>query len=461
MIATRIAAIWTVATLLLLLTVAPVCADPPEVVSLMPENDADNVDPETDQLRIVFDRDMNRRGFSICGGGPDFPDIRGRPRWIDDRTLVARVKLEPDHDYEMSINCPAATNFRSKEGVPAKPLLWSFRTAPAGQTDDHKPEGQKEANAKSLDALMKALRKHYSYYELRGIDWEALREKHQEKIEGARNTRNWIRRAASMLRPAEDTHLRFFYEDEMTPTHRRWTTPNVTQEGLKAALPNLRQVNDAVQTALTADNVGYISITTLGRDATADLAEVQNLLQEYRDADALILDLRLNGGGSEPLAEPIAAWFVRGTKTYAKHVYRQPDAPGGFSPVQNRTLTGNRPPKRFDKPVAVLIGPVVLSSAEAFVLMLKQAPKVTVIGAATGGSSGNPQPHELPNGVMVYIPSWKAMLPDGTCFEGQGIKPDIEVEVDADDLRYGDPVLRRAIEHLRKTNANGGNYGTG
>jgi len=81
---------------------------------------------------------------------------------------------------------------------------------------------------------------------------------------------------------------------------------------------------------------------------------------------------------------------------------------------------GNAEPKRFDKPTAVLIGPGVVSSAESFVLMMKQGEKVTLIGQPTCGSSGNPKPHKLENNVEVYLPSWKDMLPDGTASKARG-----------------------------------------
>jgi len=91
-----------------------------------------------------------------------------------------------------------------------------------------------------------------------------------------------------------------------------------------------------------------------------------------------------------------------------------------------------------------------MSSAEAFLLMLKQAPKATLIGARSFGASGNPQPHPLANGVTVFLPSWKAMLPDDTMFETVGISPTVEVKTSPADFARRDPVLERAVELLRK-----------
>ena len=67
----------------------------------------------------------------------------------------------------------------------------------------------------------------------------------------------------------------------------------------------------------------------------------------------------------------------------------------------------------------------------------------------TQGSSGNPKPVDLGNGVIVYLPSWKAMRPDGSCFEGEGIKPDIEVKTTPEDFENNDPVIEAALKYIR------------
>ena len=82
-------------------------------------------------------------------------------------------------------------------------------------------------------------------------------------------------------------------------------------------------------------------------------------------------------------------------------------------------------------------------------LVMKQAGDCVVLGQPTYGSSGDPKPHELPNGVIAFVPSWQALLPDGTCFEGVGVPPDVEVAVNSSDFATTDPVLERALETLR------------
>jgi len=106
-------------------------------------------------------------------------------------------------------------------------------------------------------------------------------------------------------------------------------------------------------------------------------------------------------------------------------------------------------------PVAVLTSRYVMSSNEYFVLMMRQAKDCTVVGQKTYGSSGNPRPHDLPNGVRIFLPSWQDLRPDGTCFEGEGLAPDVEVAAEPKDFGEKDPILERALTLLREKTKKG------
>ena len=121
------AVIMSIILILSFLTVAA-WGVPPKVVELVPENGEQNVDPKLSQIRVVFDQDMNTRGYSVCGGGPKFPKLIGKPRWLNRRTLVMRVALLTNYEYQFSIDCPSAQNFRSVRGEAVVPYPVRFRT---------------------------------------------------------------------------------------------------------------------------------------------------------------------------------------------------------------------------------------------------------------------------------------------------------------------------------------------
>ena len=55
-------------------------------------------------------------------------------------------------------------------------------------------------------------------------------------------------------------------------------------------------------------------------------------------------------------------------------------------------------------------------------------------------------PKDLSFRACFFLPSWQAMLPDGTVFEGKGIAPDVVVETEQADFARRDPVLEKALE---------------
>ena len=88
------------------------------------------------------------------------------------------------------------------------------------------------------------------------------------------------------------------------------------------------------------------------------------------------------------------------------------------------------------------------SACEDFVMPLKYSGRATILGARTYGSSGQPWIHDFGNGMRIRISSLRLYLPDGSEFEGVGIRPDVEVEATADELRSGrDVVLERGDRH--------------
>ncbi len=426
--------------------IQPALADPPKVASLTPADGAVDVDPGMTEMRIVFDRDMITGQQSVCGGGPTFPKLTEKPIWVDARTLVLKVELQPDHSYEMALNCPASGRyFRSADGEELAFMPWRFTTA-----SKRSPKEQRAINEKSLKSLLAVLKAHYSYYDRKGVDWAAQAKSHRRKIVAAKNTQTWIRRVVKMLEPAEDPHLWMSFGGKVTATHQRNYRPNFDFRGLEKELGPLQRRNDNTFTTRTDDGIGYILISSWSNGLRPQIEELQGILAEMKDTKGLIIDVRPNGGGDELLARSVAAWFVEGDKVYSKNCYRDAKSKGGFGEMFDRVIEGNRPPKRYANPVVVLMGPANLSSCESFLLMMKQGEHVTLMGSRSGGSSGNPRPHRLENGVEIVVPSWKDFLPDDRLLEGNGVDPDQVVKVKLRELAAGDPIVLGALKLLRE-----------
>ena len=115
----------------------------PQVLKTVPANGDCHVDPGLTEIVVEFDRDMET-GFSWCGGGPEYPKTRGIAVWRTPRVCVLPVELEWNHVYSLGLNGFSYRNFRSKEGVPLKPVPLVFGTAVAEAAEAAGDRARKE-----------------------------------------------------------------------------------------------------------------------------------------------------------------------------------------------------------------------------------------------------------------------------------------------------------------------------
>ncbi|MEQ1853327.1 MAG: S41 family peptidase [Chthoniobacteraceae bacterium] len=427
--------------LALLLTITlPALAAPPKVVKAAPDNAQNDVDPSVSELRIVFDQPMNPGGRSIVNSSRGLlPEFIDKPQWDNDRTFVWKMKLQPNTGYWLSIN--------SRSGEPAEPYPIAFRTRGAGGAAAAAAMPVvAAANRTAIEQLRQAIDRDYSYRDLRKVDWPARFKEFAPQLEAAQSPAEFASVAARMLSAAEDIHLAMKVGEQRIATHRRDVFPCFSLPILERTVPRWKRSGAFTFTGQFAGGIRYLCIASLPADDARFLLACYEAVGEAAAAGKpLILDLRPNGGGDEPAAQKIAGCFVEKPVVYARHTMR---AAGQFSAPNDRVLAPNPAGPKFRGKVAVLTGPGTCSSCESFVLMMKQAPGCITVGARTAGSSGNPRSVDLGNGTAVAVPRWKALRLDGTCFEGEGIAPDVELKVGPKDFEQQDPILAEAIKKL-------------
>ena len=423
-------------------------AVPPKVTKAVPDHGDTDVDPALTQIVIEFNQDMSHDGFSVCGGGPTFPEVVDKPKWKGPRVFVINVRLQPEHDYEFSINCPAAANFRSAAGESAAIYPISFRTG-SSTTKAAKRLTSKE-NVAAMDECRRLIDEAYSYRNLRKVNWNKQFRRYATKLKKARTPAEFARTAAKVLAPAKDVHMWLQVERTSFPTFQRRYKPNYNLSLLPQIVPQWNDHNSVVSTGRFDDGPTYILIKSWGSNNPTDMEPAFAALSAASPDKGVIVDVRPNAGGAEPLALEFAGCFVREPATYSQSAFRTKRKKSGFAKPAQRVVEPNKARPAFKGPVVVLMGKGVMSSCESFVLMMRHGAKAPLIGDTTLGSSGNPKPHELGNGVTLILPSWKDMQPDGTVIEGKGVDPDIRVKPTKADFKTSDPVIEAAIKELKK-----------
>lgn len=204
---------------------------------------------------------------------------------------------------------------------------------------------------------------------------------------------------------------------------------------------------------LLPQNVALVTLRSFVDTTTA--AQFEAWFDEISKADALILDLRENGGGNSNVGFRVLASLV--DKPFLSSRWRTRDYRPSFRAWGRSEGTygddgREYPPsgrRFFAKPVIVLTSAQTYSAAEDFAVAFDAAKRGTIVGEPTGGSTGQPVGFRLPGGGSAWVCTKRDTYPDGKEFVGVGVQPQVLVHPQLEDFRSGrDTVLEAALEAL-------------
>ena len=173
-------------------------------------------------------------------------------------------------------------------------------------------------------------------------------------------------------------------------------------------------------------NIGYVDIRGFmppevgGETAAAAMTFVGN-------SDALIVDLRFNGGG-EPAMIAFLTSYLFDEPTHLNDIYTRHD-----DTTQQWWTSPFVPGRRFGskKPIYVLTSNRTFSGGEEFAYNLKNLRRATIIGETTGGGAHPVNGVRVSEHFEIGVPFARAISPiTKTNWEGTGVSPDISIPAD-------------------------------
>jgi hypothetical protein len=299
-----------------------------------------------------------------------------------------------------------------------------------------------------FDSLWTRFEDVYPSFAYKQIDWREQRARYRPRAERARTQDQLVAVMLEMLAPLRDLHVWLVDpRGHVVPTYRPAAVQNFDRGRWTSALRDASYVSRSPD---VGDGVvgGYAYLHIGTWKAPLEEAVLESMLERARDAHGLIIDVRVNAGGSDALALRFASRFTR--KAFAASYVRintDPRVTGVEMPLA-RTIS----PKgswQYTRPVVVLSGRGGFSATESFVAAMRTLPHVTVIGDTTGGASGNPATYALGNGWQFTVPRWMEYGPDKQPIEWRGIAPHIAVRWEAVQYdRERDPLIDVAVGYL-------------
>jgi hypothetical protein len=219
----------------------------------------------------------------------------------------------------------------------------------------------------------------------------------------------------TLLNASHDKHFAVFYEPAPTVPPEAATRPLEPRERLNFGFGKLKRLRG---------NVGYLELVNFSdlRQQSAETASA--LLSTLANFDAIILDLRRNGGGHDPMMAFVATYFFDTTPVHLNDLYwRDTNETSQFWTMA--FVPGRRSARQ---PLYILTSASTFSSAEDFAYSLQNLKRALVVGETTGGGAHSSRgPQRLTPSFTAIIPVGRSISPiTKTNWEGTGVTPDIK-----------------------------------
>jgi retinol-binding protein 3 len=301
--------------------------------------------------------------------------------------------------------------------------------------DIHVDEAERNA---IVDSLVSKIQGGYIVPEGAQVAVQKLRSAQASgAYKGLDTAKTFAEKLTSDLRSAtHDKHIAVFVDPEAS-------TP--TQSAALEAKPREHFNFGFYKIERLEGNVGYLDLRSF-----ANLDEGRQTASTYLDAlanfDAIIIDLRQNGGGNTPMVAYIASYLFDPKPVHFTDMYWRD---------QNQTVQlwteANVPGRRsVSQDVYILVGPSTFSAAEDFCYSLKQLKRATLVGERTGGGA------HMGRGLQRLSPLFTAFIPTGqslnpltkTNWENVGVEPDVNVPAEKALAKAHALALGRLLEHV-------------
>jgi hypothetical protein len=301
--------------------------------------------------------------------------------------------------------------------------------------------------AAQFDAVWPRYDAMYPYFDYKRVNWDSLRAVFRPRAAAATSEQEVANVVRDMLGQLRDVHA--------------WlVSPNGSSVATFSPTAFVNWRSDVWQKYIRvyawqqqATNLGYgriegIPYVAIGAWNTTQFnaGTVDAMLEQFKDAPAMVIDVRMNGGGNSALADSVAARFFDADHVATYVRFRNGPLHSDFGPLQASHVSP-RGSWQFRKPVLLLVGRGCFSSNEEFIAAMSQLSNVTIAGDTTGGGSGNPALFDLGEGWQYSVPRWIEYTAAMQVVEWNGLAPGVVVRVTAADFDGGiDPVLEYAAK---------------
>jgi hypothetical protein len=311
-----------------------------------------------------------------------------------------------------------------KDAEPAEVIGFGLRAIPAGTSiSDLSFKVDAATRARVIDGAIAQLNEFYVFPEKAKKMEEALRARQKRGEYDAITEGNVFaaKLTDNLQDVSHDKHLRVDFNPAKIPDRPENAAPGPDE--VAQYHKQMERMNCGFEKIEhLSGNIGYVKFDMFADPDVCGPTAIA-AMNFLANVDAIIFDLRENGGGDPKMVALISSYLFA-EPTHLNDLWERKDN----STHQYWTLP-YVPGKRLNgKPVYVLTSKETFSGAEEFSYNLKNLKSATLVGETTGGGAHPVAGHRIDDHFMIGVPFARAINPiSKTNWEGTGVEPDVKV----------------------------------
>ena len=305
-----------------------------------------------------------------------------------------------------------------------------------------------------FDYLWTQVDQKYTFFDVKGIDWDSVREVYRPKVNDDMSNDSLFRVCAAMLNTLCDGHTNLYAGFDASHNdsvyYKMYAERNIDNNVvvLNYLTVNYHTTESFMHNAIRNGQVAYIRYSSFSNNVSDNV--LKYLVNYYRNCAGMILDLRQNGGGSISNVQALLSIFDNHKQLLYKTQVKKGPGHDDFMDYKmvyaaDSSLLGSHP---YVKPVAVLIDRGSYSATSFFAICTQAYDNVKLFGDYTGGGLGIPNGGMLPNGWVYRFSTSRTLDMEGRNYEN-GVPPDERVILDPACTAQGiDNVIEAAADWI-------------
>ena len=296
-----------------------------------------------------------------------------------------------------------------------------------------------------IDGVLKRLNDSYVFPEVAKKMETSLRErvskKEYDQITSAKEFATKLTKDLQAV--SNDKHLRVRYSNRPIPERGPQREPTAAdREERKRELTWMNHGFSKVERL--PGNIGYLEFLNF-MDEELGAETVAAAMNFINGTDALIIDMRNNGGGNPAMVALVCSYLFGPEPVHLNDLYwREGNRTDEF--WTRKEVAGKR---YLNKDVYVLTSKRTFSGAEEFTYNLKNLKRATIIGETTGGGAHPGGGFRITENFGMFVPTGRAISPiTKTNWEGTGVTPDVAVPADQALLTARVMALKKSLTKL-------------